>query len=194
MCLIPVYISKYATYLFGDNIINNIRNGNYEHDLKRKKYVKKINQMMKCTRSVAKFKKIYHNQQTNQNQDDNFAEKKMKEMVEMYKKNKKANPPAQMKSKSDRMTMKDKYIIQVASVKNVNDENNHFVNNNDNNNDITNKINDPVFTNKVEINYGTEKNDVNKEENGILQRDNKSSNLNQKEKSDSNLISIESHQ
>ena len=85
-------------------------------------------------------------------------------------------------------------LIQVASVKNVNDENNHFVNNNDNNNDITNNINDPVFTNKVEINYGTEKNDVNKEENGILQRDNKSSNLNQKEKSDSNLISIESHQ
>ena len=194
MCLIPVYISKYAAYLFGDNIINNIRNGNYEHDLKRKKYVKKINQMMKCTRSVAKFKKIYHNQETNQNQDDNFAEKKMKEMVEMYKKNKKANPPpAQMKSKSDRMT-KDKYIIQVSSVKNVNDENNHFVNNNDNNNDITNNINDPVFTNKVEINYGTEKHDVNKEENGILQRDNKSSNLNQKEKSDSNLISIESHQ
>ena len=98
-----------------------------------------------------------------------------------------------MKSKRDRMT-KDKYIIQVSSVKNVNDENNHFVNNNDNNNDITNNINEPVFTNKVEINYGTEKHDVNKEENGILQRDNKSSNLNQKEKSDSNLISIESHQ
>lgn len=193
MCLIPVYISKYAAYLFGDNIINNIRNGNYEHDLKRKKYVKKINQMMKCTRSVAKFKKIYHNQEINQNQDDNFAERKMKEMVEMYKKDKKINPPTQIKSKSDKTPTNEGYIIKVEPVIKVEEERNQFINKNDNNNG-TNNINDPVFTNKVEINYSTESNNnVNKEENDILQRDNKNSNLNHEDKCDSNLISIESN-
>jgi hypothetical protein len=83
MCLIPVIISRKVYLLFSINIINNIRNRKFEDDYLRKTYIKKLENMTKCTRSLAKFKKIY--KADNDFLANNYADKKMKDLVELYK-------------------------------------------------------------------------------------------------------------
>lgn len=83
ICLVPVYLSKYFNLLFSDTIINNLRNKQTQTHFAKKMYIKKIEHMTKCTRSLAKFKKIYN--ALDQFNGDNFADRKMKEIVQMYK-------------------------------------------------------------------------------------------------------------
>lgn len=82
MTLILVYIEKYVLYLFSDDLINNIRNGNYQNDLLRKKLIKKIEQMNKYQRNLEKFKEILENYNTFECK--NFRDRKMKEVVTAY--------------------------------------------------------------------------------------------------------------
>ena len=89
MCMIPVYVSKYANYLFSDSVINNIRYGRECKEFKRRMLVKKINQIRKCKKCLDKFK-CYLNDNTNNNgiegcDEDNYCNKKLKEVVEVYK-------------------------------------------------------------------------------------------------------------
>jgi hypothetical protein len=83
MCLIPIIISKTVYLLFAINITNNIRNKKFEDDYLRKTYIKKLENMTKCTRSLARFKKIY--KADNDFVPTNYADKRMKELVELYK-------------------------------------------------------------------------------------------------------------
>lgn len=85
--LLCVIISRKIDIILSDNIINNLRNRKYEDDYLKKLYIKKLEHMAKCTRSIAKFKKIY--KQIDQYQAENYADRKMKDFVEMYRKNKK---------------------------------------------------------------------------------------------------------
>lgn len=88
IALVPVIISKKVDNLFLNNIINNLRNGNYEEDCLKKIYTKKIEHMSRCTRSIFKFKKFLH--QKKEYEPDNYVDKKMKDFVEMYKNNRKS--------------------------------------------------------------------------------------------------------
>jgi hypothetical protein len=90
--LLFVIISRKIDILLSDNIINNLRNRKYEDDYLKKLYIKKLEHMAKCTRSIAKFKKIY--KQIDQYQAENYADRKMKEFVEMYRKNKRKDSKA----------------------------------------------------------------------------------------------------
>lgn len=83
MCLIPVYFSRYFDFLFSDTLINNLRNKRMQNDFAKKMYIKKIEHMVKCTRSLAKFKKIYN--ALDEFKADNFADRKMREIVQLYK-------------------------------------------------------------------------------------------------------------
>jgi hypothetical protein len=84
--LLFVIISRKIDNLLSDTIINNLRNSKYEHDYTKKLYIKKIEHMSKWTRYVARFKKIYNN---NNYEADTYADRKMKELVEKYRKNNK---------------------------------------------------------------------------------------------------------
>src|SRR5690348_8726035 len=81
--LIPVIVSRHSELLFSDNIINNVRHKRYERDYLKKTYAKKLSEMQKYSRSVAKFKKIY--MQNADYEPDNLADKKMKDVVDYYK-------------------------------------------------------------------------------------------------------------
>jgi hypothetical protein len=84
--LLPyIVISRFEIH-FTESLVNNLRHRKYEHDYAKKKYMRKLSEMQKYTRSVAKFKKIY-----NLNDDyepDNLADKKIKDMVDTYKSSK----------------------------------------------------------------------------------------------------------
>ena len=90
LCLIPIYFSRYFDFLFSDTIINNLRNQRTQNDFATKMYIKKIEHMTKCTRSLAKFKKIY--KALDEYNADNFADRKMREIVQLYKSTKKKSP------------------------------------------------------------------------------------------------------
>lgn len=90
LCLIPIYFSRYFDFLFSDTIINNLRNHRTQNDFAKKMYIKKIEHMTKCTRSLAKFKKIYN--ALDEYKADNFADRKMREIVQLYKSTKKKTP------------------------------------------------------------------------------------------------------
>jgi hypothetical protein len=91
IALVPVIISRKVDNLYLNNIINNLRNRKYEDDYLRKIYTKKLKHMSKCTRSVVKFKKIYQANEQNQYEGgDNYADRKMKEIVELYRNNRRS--------------------------------------------------------------------------------------------------------
>jgi hypothetical protein len=88
--LITVYISliffiaaRRIEILFSDNIINNLRHHKYEDDYSKKVYLKKLSEMQKYTRSLAKFKKMLN--ETDNYEPDNLEDKKLKDMVDTFK-------------------------------------------------------------------------------------------------------------
>lgn len=86
IALVPVIISRKIEILISDSIINNLRNRKYEEDFAKKIYIKKMENMTKCTRQLAKFKKMYN--QINECKVENYADRKMKDIVDMYRNNK----------------------------------------------------------------------------------------------------------
>lgn len=92
IALIPVIISRKVEFFLTQNIINNLRNRNFEDDYTRKICIKKIEQMHKCSRSLAKFRKIYKAKKKNSHFSvKNLADKKMKDYVDQYENAKKMN-------------------------------------------------------------------------------------------------------
>jgi hypothetical protein len=85
VCLVPFYVTRRADLHFSENIINNLRQKKYEQNYAKKIYIKKLEQMTKATRTIMKFKRLYKDQNM---ETDNYADKRMKEMVEAYKSNK----------------------------------------------------------------------------------------------------------
>jgi hypothetical protein len=83
-CLIPFYIIRRAEFFFGEFIINKIKQKDFKEYLIEKFYQKKIDQMTRVIRSVAKFKRIY-NQEEEIKEDDNLADQKMREIVNQFK-------------------------------------------------------------------------------------------------------------
>jgi hypothetical protein len=84
-CLLFFTIARHLEALFSENIINNIRQNRYRHEYEKKIYKRKLEQMSRCKRTLAKFKRLYKQKGENEEVDINYADKKMKEIVEMYK-------------------------------------------------------------------------------------------------------------
>lgn len=83
IAIIPFLIMRRYELFFSDNLINNIRYNKFEDDYMKKVYIKKLSEMQKYTRSLAKFKKIY-NENVNY-EPENLADKKIKDMVDTFK-------------------------------------------------------------------------------------------------------------
>ena len=83
LCVIPVSLYQRVTTLYADGIINNLRVQKYEFGLKIKKIARKIEKMGELTRSFAKFKKIMND---NKYIPDNYADKKIKNLVDQFNK------------------------------------------------------------------------------------------------------------
>ena len=81
--LLIFYILRRAEYFFGGFIVNKIKQEQYDIFVE-KYYKKKVEQMTRVVRNVAKFKRIYYNKQDNSEEGiDN--DQKMKKIVEEFK-------------------------------------------------------------------------------------------------------------
>ena len=84
LCFLLFFILRRAEYFFGGFIENNIMQRNFKDYFIEKFYQKKVEQMTRVVRSVAKFKRIYYNQNEGE-QDDNLADQKMRKIVDEFK-------------------------------------------------------------------------------------------------------------
>jgi hypothetical protein len=84
VCLVFFYILRRGEYFFGGFIINKIKQRQFEIFIE-KFYQKKVEQMTRVVRNVAKFKRIYYNEKDDNQEDDNFNNQKMKLYVEEFK-------------------------------------------------------------------------------------------------------------
>ena len=84
ICLLLFYILRRGEYFFGGFIINKIKQKQFEIFIE-KFYQKKVEQMTRVVRNVAKFKRIYYNEKNDNQEEDNLNNQKMKIYVEEFK-------------------------------------------------------------------------------------------------------------
>ena len=82
-CLVLFYILRRSEFFFGGFILNKIKQKQFDIFIE-KFYQKKLDQMTRVVRNVAKFKRIYYNEQDN-SQEDILNDQKMKKIVEEFK-------------------------------------------------------------------------------------------------------------
>ena len=85
LCLIPYFILRRTEFFFGGFIINKIKLKLYKDTFIEKFYQKKLEQMTRVVRRVAKFKRFYYNEKEDNPNDDNLANEKMKKFVDEFK-------------------------------------------------------------------------------------------------------------
>jgi hypothetical protein len=81
ICMIPFYIMRRIEFFSADNFIHNLKQKNYEDDFKKKYLVKGLQGMSKNLRYVVKFKKMLQGGEVD---DDNYANKRVKQLVEQF--------------------------------------------------------------------------------------------------------------
>ena len=82
-CLLPFYILRRGEFFLGGFIVNKIKQKQFDIFIE-KFYQKKVEQMTRVVRNVAKFKRIYYNEEENI-QEDNYNDIKMKKIVDEFK-------------------------------------------------------------------------------------------------------------
>ena len=82
-CVFPHIVIRRWEVIFSVDIINNLRHKKYQQDFTKKNYVKKIEEMTKYTRSLAKFKKIFNKDKNYE--PENLNDKKIKAVVDGFK-------------------------------------------------------------------------------------------------------------
>lgn len=76
------FIVRRYDFLFSDTIINSIMQNRFESNYSNKLYKKKLEEIRKFQRSVAKFKRLYKVK----NEDcDNYSDKRLKDIVEGFR-------------------------------------------------------------------------------------------------------------
>lgn len=98
ICIVPFLIIRRAESHFSETIINNIKKNRFQKDYTKKLYLSKIKTVTKYRRSVAKFKRIF--KQDENVVVDNYADKRMKDIVALYRSNKLAKNPSQGRSRN----------------------------------------------------------------------------------------------
>ena len=84
ICLMLFYILRMGEYFFGGFIINKIKQKQFDIFIE-KFYQKKVEQMTRVVRNVAKFKRIYYNINDDKQEEDNLNYRKMKIYVDEFK-------------------------------------------------------------------------------------------------------------
>ena len=93
--VLPFYVIRRYKIHFSDNIINNIMNNKHEDDFDKKTTIRKIEEMNKYKRFLAKFKKIM--QLGDDYEPDNLADKKIKEWVMAFKRDRGIESPKKIR-------------------------------------------------------------------------------------------------
>ena len=106
LCLVPFYVARKGDFHFSENIISNLRQRKYEQNYAKKIYIKKLEQMTKATRTIMKFKRLYKEENPD---TDNYADKRMKEMVEAYRSNK-------LKQKKEEIYLKCEKLSRIKTI------------------------------------------------------------------------------
>ena len=133
---VPFYILRKSEFFFGGFIVNLILQNKIDNIYMAKYCQRKVEEMTRVNRSVAKFMKLYKNKDE-ATKIDNFADQQMKKIVDEFK--------------VSRKRYKKKRVNR-ASNKNVNNIINNNINNNNNlNNNII--INNNNANNKNNIAY-----------------------------------------
>ena len=88
LIFVPFYILRNAEYFFGGFLVPLILQNKIDHVYYIKYCQKKVDEMTRINRRVAKFMKLYKNPQE-VNKVDNYADKQMKEIIVQFKKNRK---------------------------------------------------------------------------------------------------------
>ena len=155
-CVVPFFIIRRVEFFSSDTIINNLRKKNYQDDFKKKYLIKGLEGMSKNLRYVIKFKKILQGAEI---EDDNYANKRVKELVEQFQSSRKikrggANKKMEgiilefenaKKLKKSVSSVNPYYKTEVAYIKNKND-------------DYFNRVDDPVRSTQaieLQINVNT---------------------------------------
>ncbi len=99
VCYYPFLIVRRCDLHFSDNIINNIRQRNYEYNFIKKILANKLESLTKNIRHIVKFKKILQGEDL---EYDNYANKKVKELVDLFqdKRKKSLNSTRKVKKKT----------------------------------------------------------------------------------------------
>ena len=87
---IPFYILRNAEYFFGGFIVNLILQNRIDHIYSIKYCQKKVDEMTRRNRKIAKFMKIYKNREE-QEKINNYADKQMLELVNQFKTQRRVN-------------------------------------------------------------------------------------------------------
>lgn len=82
-CLLFLIVRRFD-FLFSDTIINSIMQNKFESNFTHKLYKKKLEEIRKFHRSIAKFKKIF---KMKNEEFDNLSDKRFKDIVDAYKRN-----------------------------------------------------------------------------------------------------------
>ena len=85
---VPFFILRNAEYFFGGFLVPLILQNKIDHMYYIKYCQKKVDEMTRINRRVAKFMKLYKNPQET-NKVDNYADKQMKEIIKQFKKERK---------------------------------------------------------------------------------------------------------
>ena len=112
MMYIPFFILRNSEYFFGGFIVNLILQRRSENIYLIKYCQKKIEEMTRINRRVAKFMKIYKNKNEGE-KADNFADKQMKEIVDQFKKDR------MERKRASRMKTIKPYIDKIKTKKTV---------------------------------------------------------------------------
>ena len=126
---VPFYILRKSEFFFGGFIVNLILQNKIDNIYMAKYCQKKVEEMTRVNRSVAKFMKLYKNKDE-ATKIDNFADQQMKKIVDEFKVSRKRYK----KKRVNRASNKNVNNIINNNINNNNNLNNNIINNNNTNN------------------------------------------------------------
>ena len=110
ICIIPFLIIRRIDLHFSENILTNIRQKKYKYNFVKKSLVNNLEEITKSIRHLVKFKKVLKGENM---EFDNYADKKVKELVDLYQETKgrsKRIPIMQKRTLSDSNLKKKKFF------------------------------------------------------------------------------------
>jgi hypothetical protein len=119
IALVPFYIARRADLHFSDNIINNLKRKKYELNYAKKIYIKKLEYETRKTRTLIKFRRLYKDRNLN---PDNFADKRMKEIVDQYRISRKGKERRNVKRSKSDVQLNNKISLPLLEKKSTNKE------------------------------------------------------------------------
>lgn len=112
-CMLFLIVRRFD-FLFSDSLIYSIMQKRYESNFTQKLYKKKLEELKKFHRSIAKFKKIY---KMKNNQLDNLSDKRFKDIVEAYKRNHQSEKKISNKAEINKENIQNNHNHHIQNIK-----------------------------------------------------------------------------